>query len=88
MRRGWSIIVGRLWVAWYRAIIGQSELFVRRAASGASNFGPAVKVPLPKGTSTLWKVYINAQAKRLDVLALVTVHGKLAYWSTQVLPPK
>jgi hypothetical protein len=79
---------GRLWVAWYRAIIDQSELFVRRAASGASKFGKTVKVPLPKGTSTLWKVYINAQAKRLDVLALLTVHGKLAYWSTQVLPPK
>ncbi len=79
---------GRLWVAWYRAIIDQSELFVRRAASGASKFGKTVKVPLPKGTSTLWKVYINAQAKRLDVLALITVHGKLAYWSTQVLPPK
>jgi hypothetical protein len=45
-------------------------------------------VPLPKGTSTLWKVYLNAQAKRLDVLALLTVHGKLAYWSTQVLPPR
>ena len=79
---------GRLWVAWYRAIIDQSELFVRRAASGASKFGKTVKVPLPKGTSTLWKVYVNAQAKRLDVLALMTVHGKLAYWSTQVLPPK
>lgn len=75
---------GRLWVAWYNG----STIFMRRAGSAASRFGPQVRLSLPRGTSTLWKIYINAQAKRLDVLALLTVRGKIAYWSTQVLPPR
>jgi hypothetical protein len=78
---------GRLWVAWYRGTVGNPALFVRRASAGASKFGAVQQVPLPSGTSTLWKAYINAQAGRLDVLALLTVHGKTAYWATQVLPP-
>ena len=44
------------------------------------------RVPLPKGATGLWAVYINAQASRLDVLALLTVDGKTAYWATQVAP--
>jgi hypothetical protein len=78
---------GRLWVGWYRSTSSKSALFVRRAAAGASQFGAVQQVRLPKGTSILWKAYINAQAGRLDVLALLTVHGKTAYWATQVLPP-
>jgi hypothetical protein len=78
---------GRLWVAWYRSTSGHSALFVRRAAAAASQFGAVQRVPLPPGTADLWKAYINAQAGRLDVLALLTVHGKIAYWATQVLPP-
>jgi hypothetical protein len=31
-------------------------------------------------------VYINAQAGRLDVLALLTRKGQSACWATQVLP--
>lgn len=79
---------GRLWVAWYRGNLDNNALFVRRAGSAASKFGRQVRVPLPRGTTDLWKVYINAQAKRLDVLALLTVRGKIAYWATQVLPPR
>ncbi len=75
---------GRLWVAWYRG----TTIFTRRATSGATRFGSTVKLSLPRGTTTLWKIYINAQAKRLDVLALITLRGKTAYWATQVLPPK
>jgi hypothetical protein len=73
---------GRLWVAWY----GGLALFVRRAVAGASRFGAVQQVPLPRDATALWKVYINAQAQRLDVLALLTVGGKTAYWATQVLP--
>jgi hypothetical protein len=72
---------GRLWVAWYTGL----ELFVRRAAAGASRFGPVQRVPLPKD-AILWKVYINAQAKRLDVVALLSVGRTTAYWATQVRP--
>jgi len=79
---------GRLWVAWYRGHLDASVLFVRRSDTAARKFGPAHKVALPAGTSELWKVYLSAQAGRVDVLALLTVHGKIAYWATQVLPPK
>jgi len=75
---------GRLWVAWYRPL----ALFVRRAAAGASRFGAERRVPLPRGTTDLWKAYISAQAGRLDIVALLTVRGKLAFWTTQVLPPR
>jgi hypothetical protein len=75
---------GRLWVAWYRG----TTIFARRATSGATRFGSTVKLSPPKGTTSLWKIYINAQAKRLDVLALITLRGKIAYWATQLLPPK
>ncbi len=75
---------GRLWVAWYRG----SSIYLRRAASGGSTFGKTVRVSAPAGAGTLWKVYISAQAKRVDVIALLTVRGKTAYWATQVLPPR
>jgi len=75
---------GRLWVAWYR----NGQIWLRRAASGASKFGPTVRLSAPKGTSTLWKIYLNAQAKRVDVLALATVGSRTAYFSTQVLAPR
>ena len=79
---------GRLWVAWFRVLDGRPLLFVRRAKSGASQFGQPEKVSLPKGTANVTEVYLNASATRLDVLALLTVHGTTAYWTTQVLPPK
>lgn len=78
---------GRLWVAWYRADPNPT-IWLRRARSGASKFGAAVRLSLPRGTSTLWKIYLNAQARRVDVLALVTVGSRTAYFATQVLPPK
>jgi hypothetical protein len=79
---------GRVWVAWFRLINGRSALWVRRAKSGASNFGHTDLVKLPAGVHNVWKVYISAQAKKLDIVALMTVKGNIAYWSTQVLPPK
>ncbi len=73
---------GRLWVAWYYG----SGLYVRRAAAGDGHFGAVQRVPLPTGATALWAVYMNAQASRLDVLALLTVDGKTAFWATQVPP--
>ena len=43
---------------------------------------------LPAGVQNVWKVYISPQAKKLNVVALLKVKGKTAYWTTQVLPPK
>jgi hypothetical protein len=78
---------GRLWVAWYRASPNPA-IWLRRAGSGASKFGATVRLSLPKGTATLWKIYLNAQAKRVEVLALATVGNRTAYFATQVLPPR
>jgi hypothetical protein len=81
---------GRLWVAWY--VNGSAPgLFVRRSDTTATKFGKTVRVPLPRGTTTVWKVYVNAQASRVDVLVLLTRHSSdssAAYWATQVLPPR
>jgi hypothetical protein len=83
---------GRLWVAWVQGEGTSSPaLYVRRSNLAATAFSGAVRVPLPPGTSDVWKVYMNAQAGRLDMLTLVTRNGNsqnTAYWSTQVLPPK
>jgi hypothetical protein len=82
---------GRLWVAWLEGNGSSPALFVRRSNLAATAFGSAKRVPLPPGTTTVWKVYMNAQAGVLDLLTLVTRNGSgsnTAYWSTQVLPPK
>lgn len=79
---------GRLWLAWFRGETDSFALWVRRAKTGASQFGQVKRIGLPKGTSNIWKIYISAQAKKLDVVALLTVRGKVAYWTTQVLAPR
>jgi hypothetical protein len=77
---------GRLWVAWFVSGLNPT-IWLRRAGSGASRFGPTIRLSVPKGTSTLWKIYLNAQANRVDVLALVSIGSrKPAYFATQVLP--
>lgn len=80
---------GRLWATWWYGNGSSPKLFVRatKTATGTA-FGKTVTVPLPAGTSTIWKVYTSAQAGRLDVLALLTRGSSTAYWSTQVLLPK
>ena len=79
---------GRLWVAWWGGKIGAPALFVSRSSAAASRFGRAVRVPLPAGASALYRAYISAQPTRLDVLALLIVNGKIAYWTAQVPAPR
>ena len=81
---------GRLWVAWFDGRGSPPALFVRLSSATAASWSPAQKVALPPGTTTVWKVYLNAQATKLDVLALVTQNGNdkdAAYWHTQVAQP-
>ena len=80
---------GRLWATWWDGAGTSPQLFVR-ATTKATNtaFGKAVKVSLPAGTSTIWRVYTSAQAGRLDVVALLTRGSNTAYWATQVPLPK
>jgi hypothetical protein len=75
---------GGLWVAWYTGDGSPARLSVRQSNSSVTRFGRTLRVGLPSGTSVVWKVYISAQATRLDVVALLTRNGKTAYWATQV----
>jgi hypothetical protein len=75
---------GGLWAAWYEGDGSPAGLFVRLSDNAVTRWGKAVRVALPAGTTTVFKVYISAQRSRLDVVALVTAHGKTAYWVTQV----
>jgi hypothetical protein len=78
---------GRLWLAWFHGHSPAPALFVRRSNQTATAFGKVQRIPLPAGSTDLWKVYLNAQSGRLDVLALLTTKdNKSAYWSTQVVP--
>jgi hypothetical protein len=78
---------GRIWVAWASTISGQAALFVRRSDPAVRTFGKVARVPLPAGTEDVWRVYASATPRHLDVVALLTVRGKQAYWHTEVLPP-
>jgi hypothetical protein len=81
---------GRLWVAWFFGRGTAPALFVRLSNATATAYGPVQKIALPSGTTTIWKVYLNAQATKLDVLMLVTQHGSdatTAYWHTQIPQP-
>jgi hypothetical protein len=75
---------GGLWVAWYTGDGAPPSLSVRQSNNSVSKFGRTVRVALPAGTTVVLKVYISAQASRLDVLALLTRRNKTAYWATQV----
>jgi hypothetical protein len=81
---------GRLWVSWFYGNGSGPGLFVRRSNPAAGTFGPAERVALPPGTSTVFKVYASAQDGLLDLVALISRHdkdGQAAYWATEVLPP-
>jgi hypothetical protein len=79
---------GRLVAAWFFGRGTRPALFVARSNLAATKFGAAEKIPLPAGTNTVWKVYLNAQASKLEVLVLVSKSGNSnAYWSAQVAPP-
>jgi hypothetical protein len=75
---------GGLWTAWYQGDGSPAALFVRQSNNAVTKWSKAVRVALPAGTTTIFKVYISAQRSRLDVLALLTTRGKTAYWATQV----
>ena len=62
-------------------------LFVRVSNAAATAYGTVQRVALPPGTTTVWKVYVSAQATKIDILALATLRGNsrtTAYWHTQI----
>lgn len=79
---------GKLWDTWIDGFGGPPAMFVRASNPAVSAWTTAKRVALPSGTTTLWNVYENAQRGKVDVVALMTVHGHIAYYATQVpLPP-
>lgn len=77
---------GRVWVAWVLVASGVPQLFVTESSPGVTGFAKATKVPLPKGTATVWKVYLNGHGNGVDVLALTSTAAvrSAAYWSRVV----
>jgi hypothetical protein len=75
---------GGLWLAWTNGDGSNPGLTVRESNNTVRRFGTPKRVALPSGTSTIWKVYIKAVGSRLDVVALLTRHGRIAYYYTQV----
>lgn len=75
---------GRLWAAWFTGNGDPASMFVRQSNAAVTKWGRALRVGLPSGTSRILKVYISAQVGKVDVLALLTRHGKTAYYATQV----
>ncbi len=75
---------GGLWAAWYEGDGSPARLFVRLSNNAVTKWSKPIRLALPAGATNIFKVYISAQRSRLDVLALLSVHGKTAYWATQV----
>jgi hypothetical protein len=78
---------GRIWVAWWGGTIGHPTLFVSRSNATATKLSRAVRVRLPAGASVLYRAYVSAQSRKADIVALLIVNGKIAYWDTQVPAP-
>lgn len=75
---------GRLWDVFFTGDGTPVHLFVRASNLTATAWSPTAKIALPRGTSVIWKVYENAQAGKVDLVALMTVNGRTAYYATQV----
>jgi hypothetical protein len=75
---------GRVWALWSTS----STLYAARSNRSVTQFGAAVPVAPPRGTSTIWNVTGDGSASptaALDLLASVTTHG-IAFWHTRVEP--
>jgi hypothetical protein len=78
--------LGRLWAVWAERS-SPPQVFARRSNLAATRFGPAVKVAIPKGQQSVFKIAGNAQSGPLDVIALLgSSTGTQAQWHTQILP--
>jgi hypothetical protein len=75
---------GALWAAWFYGDGSTPELFVRLSNKAVSKWGKVARIGLPSGLTNLWKIYISPEGSKLVILALITRHGKTAYWETQV----
>ena len=79
---------GRIWVAWMTNGGGTYHRYISRSNAAVTAFSKPVPVPLPSGTDTAWKVYLNATNTSADVLVLINkITGPITYWTRRVPPP-
>jgi hypothetical protein len=76
---------GRLWVLWTQKDGSRMVVYARRSNTGATVFGAPVKVFVPAGVSSVWRLAADAQADRVDVLAHMDNASGAASWHTQLL---
>lgn len=75
---------GRVWAIWSTS----TTIYAARSNRSVTEFGAAVPVAPPAGTSDIWNVTGDGAASPtapLDLLASVTTHG-IAFWHTRVEP--
>jgi hypothetical protein len=75
---------GRIWAIWANG----STIYAARSNKTVTQFGAAVPVAAPNGTTDIWNVQGDGTASPtapLDLLASVTTHG-IAFWHTRVEP--
>jgi hypothetical protein len=77
-------LAGRVWAIWANG----TTIYAARSNKVVTQFGAAVPVAAPPGTSDIWNVQGDGAASPtapLDLLAAVTTHG-IAFWHTRVEP--
>jgi hypothetical protein len=75
---------GRVWAIWANG----TTIYAARSNRAVTQFGAAVPVASPHGTSDIWNVQGDGAASPtapLDLLASVTTSG-IAFWHTRVEP--
>jgi hypothetical protein len=75
---------GRVWAIWANG----TTIYAARSNKTVTQFGAAVPIAAPQGTSDVWNVQGDGAASPvapLDLLASVTTHG-IAFWHTRVEP--
>jgi hypothetical protein len=75
---------GGLWAAWTTGGGGVQGLWVRQSNDSVTTWGKTMHVALPRGTETLWNVFVQADGSRLDIVALLSIGSKTAFYYTQV----
>jgi hypothetical protein len=78
---------GRLWAFWIDRRSGAPQLIARRSsAKNPAKFGPFVLVGAPPKLDSCYSLEGNAQAGRLDIVALCGNVAGIGQWHTQVNP--
>jgi hypothetical protein len=76
----------RVWVLWAQKSGSRTTICARRSNPGATLWGAVTTVAAPVGTTAVWRLAANAQARRVDVVAYLERGSTDAIWHTQLQP--